>query len=1187
MWSKLNYLFMKILPEIKSAMPILIVAIFVLINVGIWWAGPWLVVDEQQPLTSVMARAITSTIFSLSCFTFWGWLQWRKLKHYNLENEQSQQLKEDPIKGLVERQEVELNDVMSGLKDSLNTRNYLYALPWYLVLGVENAGKTSLINRSGQKFVFSSVMRASGKKTENPYSFDWWISDDAVLIDPDGELLTQKTVEGTNEGEMARRLWTHFVGWLENTRSRRPLNGVVLALDMASMISSATSERKAYAQLLRARLRELMETLSTRLPVYITLTKLDLLLGFEPFFRHYTQAQRDEIMGFTFSLNSVNDLDSWLAEFDADYRGFIERINAQLPRALLQCRDKEERTAIYSFTRQIAGSHQVLQEFLGDALASDQFSTSALVRGVYFSSVYQQGVPTNAYVDSASRRYGLRESINSAQKSDNSTPYFIHTLFHKIIYPEAGLASDNFKVAKQKRRLMMLSFVACSIASVLLVGTWHRYYLLNSHQADAVLNKVTAFNELNEVSSFDVLGKSIIPPLNTIRTATLEFGFFRDKPKFISDFGLYQGHTIGPKVEETYLKLLSYRYLPALLKQVATDMSRAPNKSNEKLAMLRVFRMMVDKSGRHDDFVKSYFTQVWQKSYEGDRILQTQLMEHLDYALLHTDLQSLRDAGAFEAEAKLKPYDSLIAQTQQELSSLPIEQRVYRQLKQSASSALGTSLDLKLATGPAYELVFAQRDAGKATLDPMKIPRLLSKQGFERYFIPKSDSIADLALIDSWVLGQSESTDFSQADKVALRNKIINQYILDYKSSWRKALNGFELQDFNDINHGVLVIDNFAISNRPINRILDSLTKNTELFPSMPDDLSAQKAILDSPQYQIAAKIDADFTGLNQLQKTDGNQPVYLDEVMDSIGRLHGYLKSIQDAPDVGKAALKAAQDRLTLSDTDPIYALARISASLPKPMDTMVGKMASESWKVILQSAIKHLEVRWYNEVFQEYQQNLASRYPFNPASTKQVSIDDFQRFFGPEGTLNTFYNDQMKMFLEENFDALNQFSQGNSNLVRNEVLASLKQAKQIQQAFFNPKGNLDVEFSLEALKMSANKRRSVMNIDGQFVEYTHGPQRGINLIWPNTLRKSALSKLTLVPTETEASPRSVEFEGPWAFFRLLDSAKMSGSSSTSVDYQFEVDKGDVTYRLRTRDNVNPFTTKLLSGFKIPKTLY
>ncbi len=151
----------------------------------------------------------------------------------------------DPIKRLEARQQVELNQVMGELKQNLNKRNYLYSLPWYLVLGLENAGKTSLINRSSQNFVFSSVMRASGKKSENPYSFDWWIGDDAVLIDPDGELLTQRQNEENNDGEMERRLWLNFVNWLEKTRSQRPLNGVVIALDIEHLASSTVAERRA------------------------------------------------------------------------------------------------------------------------------------------------------------------------------------------------------------------------------------------------------------------------------------------------------------------------------------------------------------------------------------------------------------------------------------------------------------------------------------------------------------------------------------------------------------------------------------------------------------------------------------------------------------------------------------------------------------------------------------------------------------------------------------------------------------------------------------------------------------------------------------------------------------------------------------------------------------------------------
>jgi type VI secretion system protein ImpL len=207
----------------------------------------------------------------------------------------------------------------------------------------------------GFRFVFSSVMRASGKRTENPFTFDWRIGDHSVLIDPDGELLTQRFTEQDPDGQITRRLWLHFVKWLEKTRSRRPLNGVVIALDIAHLATATNSERAAYATLLRARLRELLETLSTRLPVYIALTKLDLLQGFEPFFRNYSRDKHEQVLSFTFTLNSVDDLDHWLEEFNQDFGQFVERINTLLPAALIQCFDAEDRTTIYSFSHQMAG----------------------------------------------------------------------------------------------------------------------------------------------------------------------------------------------------------------------------------------------------------------------------------------------------------------------------------------------------------------------------------------------------------------------------------------------------------------------------------------------------------------------------------------------------------------------------------------------------------------------------------------------------------------------------------------------------------------------------------------------------------------------------------------------------------------------------------------------------------------
>ncbi|MFM2589329.1 type VI secretion system membrane subunit TssM [Vibrio sp. TBV020] len=1163
-----------------AAMPILLFTLFILVNVFIWWAGPWLEFRDIKPLETLLARGIASVIFILLAISGWGFWQWNRLRDYKKQQSREEQLKLDPISVYEERQESELNGVMTEMKQSLNTRNYLYALPWYLVLGLENAGKTSLINRSGQNFALSSVMRASGKKSDNPYSFDWWIGDESVLIDPDGELLTQGNRSEDNDGELERRLWLNFIHWLDKTRSRRPLNGIVLALDISHLATSSASERKAYASLLRARIRELMETLTTRLPVYITLTKLDLLHGFEPFFKHYSKAQRDEVLGFTFSLESVENLDHWLEEFTDEYSKFVSRINELFPHAVAEPIEQEERSAIYSFTRQISGLQSILQAFFQDALSSDQFSTSALVRGAYFTSVYQQGVPSNAFSDSAARRYGLSHAINKAQQAKNSTVYFTQQLFSNIIYPEAGLASDNFRVAKQKRRLIGLSFVTCTVASILLMGTWHQYYLTNFSQSDAVLMKVNEYKEQFPSSLSLASQKDVLEPLNKIREATLEFGFFREKPEYISDFGLYQGHTIGPMVENTYLNLLESRFLPLLMADVIVDLKRAKT-DEEKLAVLRVYRMMVDKSGRYKDYVLDYFGKYWQQAFSGDKKVQGQLLDHLDYAMRHTDLVASKNYGDEAAIAAMKPYESTVSSIQRELSAMPNDQRVYRNLKLNAQTVLGPSISIRNLVGPIFDVVFEERVSNQS----LYIPQMLTKTGFEKYFMPRSESVSELALIDSWVLGQSKTAQFSEADKQVLREKIRNLYVADYVNTWRAALNDIDMKYFSDINDAVMVLENLTGNVEPLQRLLRTLESNTQVISGLDSSGDIEAELVKSAKYQVASNIQSPFAELNLMLKAIGEQPAYINEVLHSVDELKAYLKGIQESPDAGMAALEATKSRVKLVSADPIYTLKRISSGLPKPLDSMMEKLADESWYVVKQEAIKHLEVRWSEDVFQPYYAKLANRYPFNTTSTKDVALEDFETFFAPQGTLDSFYTNQLKIFIDENI-AVDE-SDSVQSIIRPEVLAQIEQAQRIRQAFFNRKGILDVNFSVEPIQLSSNKRRSILNIDGQYLSYSHGPRAGVELIWPNTLRDSAVSKVTLVPTQHNVSPRSLNIQGPWAFFRLLDKGDVLAASQTSVDYKFDFAGGNMIYRINAESDANPFTERLFKSFKLSQTLY
>src|SRR5690606_8895361 len=158
-----------------------------------------------------------------------------------------------------------------------------------------------------------------------------------------------------------------------------PLNGIVLAVDLARLSTSSDQQREAHAILLRTRLRELMEQLGSRLPVYVTFTKMDLMYGFAPFVRTMSKADKDKALGFTFRLDNQQDHDQWLEQFADRYSEMVDELSQRLPDVLADTRDSEERAAAYSFTRQLAGLKPTMEQFLTDLLSADAFSTPALV----------------------------------------------------------------------------------------------------------------------------------------------------------------------------------------------------------------------------------------------------------------------------------------------------------------------------------------------------------------------------------------------------------------------------------------------------------------------------------------------------------------------------------------------------------------------------------------------------------------------------------------------------------------------------------------------------------------------------------------------------------------------------------------------------------------------------------------
>lgn len=1205
-------LFNRAWPYLKAGGPALFLIMFIAIHIAIWIYGPKIELNKEFPLASVTARLLCSIVFTLFCVVIIGFFQKKEMTKYYNQKKVDELLASDPKARYIERQQFELDRMIKQIKHDFKEENYLYKLPWYLVVGLDSSGKTSLINRSGQEFLFTSALKASKMISENPVSCNWWISNNAILIDPDGKLLSQppaprmtikeyETAINDNavnsmllkpdekDPEITKHLWLHFLNWIKNVRAQRPLNGIIFTVDIPYIANANIHNRKIYASILRSRMRDIMESLSSRLPVYIVLTKLDLLNGFNAFFKHFTKAQREEVFGFTFTLKSYNEPDAWLEEFETEFSAFMKRINNILPKLLMQTNDKQERHEIYSFTRQLAGLNDILHLFLKESLFSDKFSTSPIIRGVYLTSVYQQGMPDDVFINAAAKRYRFNPMITSVQNNQNSIPFFTHQLFDKIILKESGLATDNLRLQEKNRRRLVTTGIFGSLSAVISVMAFNYFYVKNSNSVDKVHDEIIAFKKIDIKDNVDPTGRLLEAPLNIIRSATLEFGDFHNRIKYISDTGLYLGGKVGPEVEETYLQLLAYRYLPALISGVAKKLEEAPANSDEQLELLRVFRMLVDKKARIPEFVTDYFGKYWQESFVGNRTLQENLMHHLEYALKYTDISHDRSIKVRKAEETLSPYDSLILKAQKDLEIMPMEQRVYRSLKQHGITTLGASLDLRIEVGPAFDLIF---DIAKAQEQYIRLPALFTKNGLEKYYLTRSENISELAIVDNWVIGRRNDIDFSEEDKIILRQKLREQYSNDYENYWRTSLNALNIKDFQDLDHGILILDNIINTSQPFQRLLASVKANTKLFPTMPENDTAREVMIKSTIFMIASQVDLSFANLNEITKittTQLDKPTFLEEVLASIRNLHSLLKYIQGSQDVGQVALKVAKERLQLTDADPIFALKRIAERLPQPLDHLINKLADEAWNVILIEAIKEIDRRWHNIVYEEFNTVLANKFPFNSQSNVDVSLEEFEHFFGKEGTVNQFYDGDLKLFLEESLFK-NKGHDTYKTLILPEVIAQLEASQKIRNAFFNQRGVLGVEFTLAPLSMGPQMRRSVLNIEGQYIEYLHGSRRGSALIWPNTINskgEETVAKLTMIPTKPNQPQSVITFKGPWALFRMLNQGQVTSLEQNKLQINFTINGVGMKYELVAQGEINPFTASILQNFRLSPSLY
>ncbi len=194
--------------------------------------------------------------------------------------------------------QVEFQKAIQGLKSSRlghKGRDALGILPWYIIIGPPGSGKTTALRSSGLQFPYAKGGKVKG--VGGTRNCDWWLTNEAIILDTAGRWSTQN--DDHDE-------WLAFLDLLRKTRPGKPVNGILLAVSLLDL-EGGEDGIAALSKALRDRLDEVTGRLDMVVPVYLLVTKSDLVPGFVEMFGDLRDKERGQIWGLTLPLMASPD----------------------------------------------------------------------------------------------------------------------------------------------------------------------------------------------------------------------------------------------------------------------------------------------------------------------------------------------------------------------------------------------------------------------------------------------------------------------------------------------------------------------------------------------------------------------------------------------------------------------------------------------------------------------------------------------------------------------------------------------------------------------------------------------------------------------------------------------------------------------------------------------------------------
>jgi type VI secretion system protein ImpL len=1231
-------------------------ALFLLLVWGLWFVlAPLPGTPEPEIFPTWLAVTITAVVvIALVGLTVYRRVRARRAARA-LEKAIAQQAQEQVLAAKPENR-AEVQELQRRMLEGINSLKQsrlgeggdaLYSLPWYAIVGPPGAGKTTALRYSGLSFPYLDPDNAGVRGVGGTRNCDWWFTNEAILLDTAGRYTTQS--EDRDE-------WTAFLDTLKLYRKHKPLNGVIVAVSVSELIDASETEIQQTAERIRDRVDEMQSRLRMVLPVYVLFTKCDLVAGFSEFFGDLKRSDRGQIWGATFDLKADKSKVGPL--FDAEFDGLVSNLHKRTIRRIGAGRGtRAEKERVYQFPLEFAAIKGNLSQFMDAAFrpsagegTKGKVPTTPILRGFYFTSGTQEGKPLDRVVGAMGRAFGLRAVEKDEPKPTEGKSFFLKDVFERVVFPDKDIAART----EEEIRRLWVQRVAIAAAAALFASVLLFPAIWSFRDNRALVQETAKISE--ECAALDWTEGDVIPKieqLDELRAHLEKLDQWREEgPPVSMRWGMYQGDKLFAPAVEQYIAALNKGFIQPVKVQLESQLKRASGANYlEEYEALKTY-LLLGKDKVYwshlpelERWQVARLTREWavalreQSGAVSETDLRDKIVGHVSY-YVSLRKRSLGDVPV--AGEDLNP--QVVAFARDALTRVGEADRYYKQFVDALQSERidpkGADSTENLRYPPVtLSSMFADREQALTVLSSRKKKREGKYQeirgpytfaGHEAVLASLKDGYKILER-EQWVVPLTEE-ERRQPDRIKkalerVRQDYDNQYVTEWTDFFRDI-------DVKVPQNNVEAIDEFkvlATADWPYARLLKALRDNTQFEKVAEEqadnaDKDPKGGVIDQLRQRARRKIDSKLRtpGASQLLAGAGvSDEVRADPVPKAFEKmvdfgfpkapkegeppppsgLGGYISDLEqlaaemqvleEGPPNGDT--KKATQLFEKAVAEAEKRLLSLDATGQRLMRELLLNPLRQSYKAMLKSAGGAASGLWEVTVWPPYKDTIQGRYPFNSASRRDASFEDFVAFYRPkDGVLWGFYETYLKDFHMkvghkfipathlQGAQPAKRYTPFNSNLYN-----CLERADEISDALFHGGTDPKLAFNVSLTTVSPIVSEIVFELDGVQRVYKNEKEFWKGFEWPGP---NGPTGAAIRIKGAGGLDEEVRRDGPWGFWRLLEAGRHTAEKDDDkvfrIEWEMSAPPVIVKMQIRPQRKNHPFPINFFRNTNCPQSI-